>query len=155
MDQVKKLDIYRGDEIVGQLINSPELQFIYANSWMEGNHGSIYPQLNFSVKEYRGAPVKSFFENLLPEVGVRGLPKLKHQVSITFCLLALVGGDMTSDLMLLPENQIPSKAHYQSIEWSEVLASFSNEEGVIAKAREKRLANFLCWRSAQAGRHNR
>jgi len=138
MDQAKKLDVYRGDEMVGQLINDHELRFVYADSWMDGKRRPISPQLDLSAKEYRGAPVESFFENLLPEAGVRELLKLKHQVSTTFGLLAVVGGDTASDLMLLPENQKPGKAQYQAIEWSDVLASFLNQDGVIAKARDEK-----------------
>ncbi len=138
MDKIKRLNVYRGAELVGQLIDSDELSFVYEDSWINGKHSPIGPQLDFSEKEYSGAPVESFFENLLPEAGVRELLKLKHQVSTTFGLLAVVGGDTASDLMLLPENQKPNKAQYQSIEWSDVLASFSNQDGAIAKARDEK-----------------
>ncbi len=137
MSQNKKLDVYRGNELVGQLLEGQKLQFNYADTWLEGGHQPISPTLTFSSKQHSGLPVESFFENLLPEAAIRDLLKLKYQVSTTFGLLAVIGGDTASDLMVLPENQKPDKAQYQAIEWADILASFSNESGVVTRAREE------------------
>lgn len=81
MADIKKLDVYRGADLVGQLLDEPELKLIYAQSWLDGQGKPISPTLNFSKKECSGLPVESYFENLLPEAGIRDLLKLKYQVT--------------------------------------------------------------------------
>lgn len=137
MAEVKKLDVYRDDQFVGQLIDGNQLQFIYADTWINEKNSAIIPTLPTSKKEHIGNTVESYFENLLPEAGLRDLLKMKHQVSTTFGLLSVVGGDTASNLMILPEGHLPKKFEYQLIEWSDVLANFRNQAGVIATAREK------------------
>ncbi len=138
MEAVKKLDVYRDDQLVGQLIDDNQLQFIYSDTWINEKNSAIIPTLSISKKEHIGETVDSFFENLLPEAGIRDLLKLKYQVSSTFGLLSVVGGDTASDLTILTEGQQPTKPEYQRIEWSDVFASFKNKQGVIATAREKK-----------------
>jgi len=138
MEEVKKLDIYRDNQLVGQLIDGNQLQFIYSDRWINEKNTAIIPTLSTSKKEHIGETVDSFFENLLPEAGIRDLLKLKYQVSSTFGLLYLLGGDTASDLTIIAEGQQPTKPEYQRIEWSDVFASFKNQQGVIATAREKK-----------------
>jgi serine/threonine-protein kinase HipA len=138
MEEVKKLDIYRDNQLVGKLVDGNQLQFIYSDRWINEKNTAIIPTLSTSKKEHIGETVDSFFENLLPEAGIRDLLKLKYQVSSTFGLLYVVGGDTASDLTIIAEGQQPTKPEYQRIEWSDVFASFKNQQGVIATAREKK-----------------
>jgi serine/threonine-protein kinase HipA len=138
MDEAKKLDVYCADKLVGQLIDGVQLKFIYSDSWINNQNHSISPLLLTAKKEYEGLSVEAFFENLLPEAGIRELLKLKYQVSSTFGLLSVVGGDTASDLAILAEGQQPNKPEYQKMEWLDVHASFKNQQGVIATAREKK-----------------
>jgi len=75
---IKKLDVYRGTELIGQLFDEPEIRFVYAQSILENRGKSISPTLSFLQKEYIDLPVESFFENLLPEAGIQELLKLKN-----------------------------------------------------------------------------
>ena len=138
MEEDKKLDIYKDNQLVGQLVDGNQLQFIYSDRWINEKNTAIIPTLSTSKKEHIGETVDSFFENLLPEAGIRDLLKLKYQVSSTFGLLYLLGGDTASDLTIIAEGQQPTKPEYQRIEWSDVFASFKNQQGVIATAREKK-----------------
>lgn len=138
MEEVKKLDVYRGNQFIGQLINGNQLQFIYSDTWINKKNTAIIPTLSTSKKEHIGETVDSFFENMLPEAGIRDLLKLKYQVSSTFGLLYEVGGDTASDLTILAEGKQPTKPEYQRIEWSDVFTSFKNQQGVIATAMEKK-----------------
>ena len=138
MEEAKKLDVYCAEKLVGQLIDGIQLKFSYSDSWINNQNHSISPSLLTAKKEYEGLSVEAFFENLLPEAGIRELLKLKYQVSSTFGLLSVVGGDTASDLTILAEGKQPNKPEYQGMEWLDVQASFKNQQGVIATAREKK-----------------
>lgn len=138
MADIKKLDVYRGADLVGQLLDEPELQFIYAQSWLDGQGKSIAPTLHCSEQKLSGLPVESYFENLLPEAGIRELLKLKHQVTSTFGLLSVIGGDTASDLMILLEGQKPNRPEYQKINWDEVALSFKSSSGPIQIAQQEK-----------------
>jgi serine/threonine-protein kinase HipA len=135
---IKKLDVYRGADLVGQLLDESELQFVYAQSWLDSQGKSIAPKLHFSEQKLSGLPVESYFENLLPEAGIRELLKLKYQVSSTFGLLSVIGGDTASDLMILPEGQRPNRPEYQKINWDEVALSFKSSSGPIQIAQQEK-----------------
>lgn len=138
MANVKKLDVYRGTDLVGQLLDEPELQFIYAQSYLGGQGKSIAPALRISEKELSGPPVEAYFENLLPEASIRELLKLKYQVTSTFGLLSVIGGDTASDLMILPESERPIKPEYQAINWDEVALGFKSSSGTIQIAQQEK-----------------
>jgi serine/threonine-protein kinase HipA len=138
MADIKKLDVYRGADLVGQLLDEPELKFIYTQSWLDAQAKPISPALNFSQKDFSGLPVESYFENLLPEAGIRELLKLKYQVTSIFGLLGVIGGDTASDLTILPEGERPIKPEYQAIDWDEVALSFKSSSGPIQAAQQEK-----------------
>ena len=61
MEEVKKLDIYRDNQLVGQLIDGNQLQFIYSDRWINEKNTAIIPTLSTSKKEQIGETVDSFF----------------------------------------------------------------------------------------------
>jgi len=138
MADIKKLDVYRGTDLVGQLLDEPELKLIYAQSCIEGQGKPISPALNFSERELSGLPVESYFENLLPEAGIRDLLKLKYQVTSTFGLLGVIGGDTASDLTILPEGEKPIQPEYQKLNWDEVALSFKSSSGPVQAAQAEK-----------------
>lgn len=137
MTTAKRLDVYRGEDLVGTLINDTPIKFIYAKQWQDKNHTGISPQLPLSQTEHTGATVESYFENLLPEAGIRELLKLKHQVTSTFGLLSVIGGDTASDLTILPDGETPKPPQYQQITWQDIADEFTEQQGVIRKIQEE------------------
>lgn len=137
MATVKKLRVYREDDLVGTLINETPIKFIYAHEWQRNHHTGISPQLPLSQTEHSGAPVESYFENLLPEAGIRELLNLKHQVTSTFGLLSVIGGDTASDLTILPDGITPQTPQYQPITWDDIAEEFTQQQGVIRTIQEE------------------
>ena len=136
MSDVQALDVYCKEQIVGRIWDERDIRFVYAQSWIDGKNRPISPVLNFSRREYVGIPVESYFENLLPEAGLRELLKLKYQVTTTFGLLRFVGGDTASDLTILPSGEKPTLGKYQAISWGDITQGFQNQGGLIQQAVE-------------------
>ena len=133
----KKLDVYREGELVGTLIDETPIKFVYAADWRLYQQPSISPTINIAQAEHSGPAVESYFENLLPEAGIRDLLKLKFQVTSTFGLLSAIGGDTASDLTILPEGETPQPPSYQAITWQDISNLFSQQQGVIARIQEQ------------------
>lgn len=134
---VKKLVVYRDQTLVGTLFDETPLRFVYDAAWRESVQGSISPNMNMLQAEHSGLAVESYFENLLPEAGIRELLKLKFQVTSTFGLLSVIGGDTASDLTILPEGQQPKSASYQTITWQDIADQFTQKPGVISHLQEE------------------
>ncbi len=137
MSMVKKLAVYRDDELVGTLFDESPIKFIYDTVWRQNNQQAISPNINLSQAEHSGQAVESYFENLLPEAGIRDLLKLKFQVTTTFGLLAVIGGDTASDLTILPEDEAPKPPQYQAITWQDIAAEFTQQQGLIRNIQEE------------------
>lgn len=137
MAAVKKLNVYLEDDLVGTLINETPIKFVYDHQWQSNHHIGISPQLPISQTEHSAAPVESYFENLLPEAGIRELLKLKHQVTSTFGLLSAIGGDTASELTILSEGETPQPAKYQPITWQDITDEFTKQQGVIRNIQEE------------------
>lgn len=137
MTTAKRLSVYRGEDLVGTLMNDTPIKFIYAEQWQGNHHTGISPQLPLSQTEHTGAAVESYFENLLPEAGIRELLKLKHQVTSTFGLLSVIGGDTASDLTILPDGETPKPPQYQQITWQDIADEFTQQQGVIRTIQEE------------------
>jgi serine/threonine-protein kinase HipA len=90
----KRLAVYRGKSLVGYLTDDDPLSFTYTDAWLQIQGRSITPTLDASQQKHSGESVESYFENLLPEAGIRDLLKLKHQCTSTFGLLNAIGGDI-------------------------------------------------------------
>lgn len=137
MAMVKTLDIYRETELVGALFDEVPIRFVYDATWQRGHQASISPQLPLSQIEHSGMVVETYFENLLPEAGIRDLLKLKHQVTSTFGLLSVIGGDTASDLTILPNGEKPQAPKYQAITWQDIADEFTRQQGVIRNIQEE------------------
>lgn len=131
MSPVRKLAVYRNDELVGLLLDESPIKFVYDASWRQHHHEAISPNIGLSQAEHSGQMVDAYFENLLPEAGIRDLLKLKYQTTTTFGLLRVIGGDTASDLTILPDGEVPEPPQYQAITWQDVADQFTHQQGVI------------------------
>jgi serine/threonine-protein kinase HipA len=136
MATVKKLAVYRGDALVGMLLDEHPIKFVYDPDWRKHHQQSISPKISLSEAEHSGQAVESYFENLLPEAGIRDLLKLKYHTTTTFGLLSAIGGDTASDLTILPEGETPKPPQYQSISWEDVADQFTKPQGLIRHIQE-------------------
>jgi serine/threonine-protein kinase HipA len=134
---VRKLDVYREGVLVGTLLDETPIKFVYDAGWRLHQQPSVSPNINIAQLEHSGEAVESYFENLLPEAGIRDVLKLKFQVTSTFGLLRAIGGDSASDLTILPEGDSPQPPSYQSITWQDISDLFSQQPGVIASIQEQ------------------
>lgn len=126
MSAPRKLNVFRGAELVGTLHDENPLRFIYADSWLKKpGASSIEPDLDLAEAIHAGPAVEVFFENLLPEANIRELLKIKYQVTTVFGLLSAIGGDTAGDLSLLPEGESPVSPEYQDASWEEVASLFA------------------------------
>lgn len=137
MSMTKKLFVYRGNALVGTLLDESPIKFVYDASWQQHHQEAISPNIGISQAEHFGQAVETYFENLLPEAGIRDLLKLKYQTTTTFGLLSVIGGDTASDLTILPEGQLPEPPHYQAITWQDVADVFTQQQGVIRNIQEQ------------------
>lgn len=137
MSVVKRLAVYRDDRLVGTLLDESPIKFVYDAAWRRNHQEAISPNINLSQAEHSGQTVESYFENLLPEAGIRDLLKLKFQVTSTFGLLSVIGGDTASDLTILPEGEAQQPPQYQAITWQDIADEFTQQQGVIRNIQEE------------------
>lgn len=137
MSSPKKLLVYRGEALVGTLLDESPIKFVYDAIWQQKHREAISPNIGLSQAEHSGQAVEAYFENLLPEAGIRDLLKLKYQTTTTFGLLSVIGGDTASDLTILPEGQLPEPSQYQAITWQDVADLFTQQQGVIRNIQEQ------------------
>lgn len=137
MAEIRKLDVFRGGELVGELTDDIPLKFTYAESVLSHSKEPISPAISLSQAEHSGSEVEVFFENLLPEAGVRELLKLKYQVSTTFGLLTAIGGDTAGNLTLLPHGELPATPQYEKISWEEIAQSFRDPTRILAPGKNE------------------
>lgn len=137
MNEPKKLLVYRGEALVGTLLDESPIKFVYDANWQQKHQEAISPNIGVSQAEHSGEIVEAYFENLLPEAGIRDLLKLKYQTTTTFGLLSVIGGDTASDLTILPEGQSPEPPKYQEITWQDVADQFTQQQGVIRNIQEQ------------------
>jgi serine/threonine-protein kinase HipA len=132
MSSAKQLSVYRNNMLVGTLFDNDVIKFSYDKAWQATHADSISPNLPIAESDHSGQNVESYFENLLPEAGIRDLLTLKHQATSTFKLLSVIGGDTASDLTILPEGQLPEPPSYQDITWQDIADSFTQQQGIIS-----------------------
>ena len=130
----KRLAVYRGKSLVGYLADENPLSFTYADAWLQIQGRSITPTLDVSLQKHSGESVESYFENLLPEAGIRDLLKLKHQCTSTFGLLNAIGGDTAGDLNIFPEGAEPARDEYLLIDWKDVANYVYQGKGLMHEA---------------------
>jgi serine/threonine-protein kinase HipA len=137
MSVARKLFVYRDKALVGTLLDESPIKFVYDATLRQNHQKAISPNIGTSQAEHSGQAVESYFENLLPEAGIRDLLKLKYQTTTTFGLLSVIGGDTASDLTILPEGEAPKPPQYQAISWHDVSDLFSRQQGVIRNIQEE------------------
>ena len=137
MTGVKKLSVYRDNELMGTLLDEKPIKFMYDSDWRKNHRESISPNINISQETHSGDLVESYFENLLPEAGIRDLLKLKYQVTSTFGLLGSIGGDTASDLTILSEGESPKPPKYKLITWQDIADLFTHQQGLIRDIQEE------------------
>lgn len=136
MAGVKSLHVYRDSALVGALFDETPVRFVYDAAWRQSHLTGISPQLPLARAESSGPAVESYFENLLPEAGIRELLKLKYQVTSTFGLLSAIGGDTASNLTILPAGEEPQPPRYKLITWQGIADAFTHQRGVIHNIQE-------------------
>ncbi|WP_249978270.1 type II toxin-antitoxin system HipA family toxin [Vreelandella olivaria] len=115
------LDLYWKTQRVGRLFNEQPLRFRYDNGWLEAPAAvSLSPRLPLSQQTHSGNDVLAYFENLLPEGGLRRHIELSHHTTTVFGLLRSVGGDTASGYLLLPGGETPQPACYRPTSWEEI-----------------------------------
>jgi serine/threonine-protein kinase HipA len=137
MSAPKKLFLYRDKALVGTLLDESPIKFVYDAAWLQHHQEAISPNIGLSQVEHSGQAVEAYFENLLPEAGMRDLLKLKYQTNTTFGLLSVIGGDTASDLTILPEGQSLELPKYQTITWQDVADLFTQQQGIIRNIQEQ------------------
>lgn len=137
MSLVKKLAVFRDKELVGILFDETPIKFVYDSDWLQNQRQAISPNIGITQPEHSGQVVESYFENLLPEAGIRDLIKLKYQVTSIFGMLSAIGGDTASDLTILPEGKTPQPPEYKAISWQDIADKFSQQPGVIQNIQDE------------------
>lgn len=137
MSTTKKLLIYSDEKLVGTLFDESPIKFIYDNTWRKNQRHAISPNISLSQEVHIGQVVESYFENLLPEAGIRDLLMLKYQTTTTFGLLSVIGGDTASNLTILPEGESPQPPQYQAVTWDDIADLFSQQKGIIHNLQEQ------------------
>jgi serine/threonine-protein kinase HipA len=137
MSAVRKLAVFREDDLVGILLDESPIRFVYDATWQQNHSEAISPNIGLSQAEHTGQAVESYFENLLPEAGIRDLLKLKYQTTTTFGLLAEIGGDTASNLNILPDGQVPQPPQYRAITWQYVVDQYTKQQGAIYSLQEE------------------
>lgn len=110
---MRQLDVFMGDALVGCLRQRDDgtLAFAYDRRWLaRDNAMALAPSLPLIGQPHEGDAVLAYFDNLLPEGGVREFAARALQMSAenVFGLLARFGGDTAGALSLLPPGQTPS-----------------------------------------------
>lgn len=137
MASVNKLEVYREHQRVGTLFDETPIRFVYDAGWQKNHQFGISPPLPITQAEHSDQVVESYFENLLPEAGIRELLKLKYQVTSIFGLLSVIGGDTASDLTIVPAGEMPQAPSYQAISWQDIGDEFAQQQGLIRSIQEQ------------------
>ncbi len=123
------LEVYHGDDYVGQLHDAQPLRFEYAPGWQEHPEAvSLSPSLPLTQRVHIGDEVLAYFENLLPEGDLRHHLALRHHTSSVFGLLKGIGGDTASGFTLLPLGESPAPPTYCPINWEALAEHLRHRE---------------------------
>lgn len=114
---VRVLKVYSNDEVVGWLTEGKDIwQFNYAQTWLDSRRGwDLSPALPREMKHIvdgaTNRPVQWFFDNLLPEEGMRTAVAKQanlHEAD-AFALLQHLGAESAGSLVLLPDGVEPAE----------------------------------------------
>ena len=110
------------------------MTFAYSRSWLVRTDAiPLTPNLPLDERWHTGKAVSAYFDNLLPEVGVRDFVARALHVSPgnVFALLERFGGDTAGALSLLPQGQLPSsKPRYLPMTHEAIRQCFASSRGI-------------------------
>jgi serine/threonine-protein kinase HipA len=112
-----RLDVYFGEACVGSVHDSAPLTFVYASEWLARPHAMAMAAIALQPGPQTGAPVESFFENLLPEGELRHYLAEQKKASTLFSLLLEVAGDTAGAFVILPGGGTPAPPRYEATTW--------------------------------------
>ena len=110
------------------------MTFAYSRSWLVRTDAiPLTPNLPLDERWHTGKAVSAYFDNLLPEVGVRDFVARALHVSPgnVFALLERFGGDTAGALSLLPQGQSPStQPRYLPVSHEAIRQWFATSRGI-------------------------
>jgi serine/threonine-protein kinase HipA len=123
--QATQLNVFDGDAHVGTIHDTDPISFEYTPEWL--NFADRYPVATIALQGGRNdsPAVHAFFENLLPEGGLRDALAMEQKVSSVFSLLRAVAGDNIGNLVLLPAGELPQAPTYMPTSWEEIAKVFA------------------------------
>lgn len=129
MQDIRYLEVYADYKLVGLLYDESPLRFEYSDTWLSDNKSKpISPTIPTSKKSHKDIMVEAYFENLLPEAGLRELLKLKYQVSTIFGLLSAVGADTAGALSLIQPGEEIEKPSYEPVTWEQIKDELDHQD---------------------------
>lgn len=138
---MKTLNVFYETELVGILTedNEERLSFKYSKSWVENpNSFPLSIALKLTEEAYGHLPTKAFFENLLPEGGVKESLEAHSKTNIKgeFDFLKNYGEDCAGAFVITPEDEVRIK-HNQNLKKEielETLYSYLNQNKSLTDA---------------------
>ena len=133
---MKQLDVFMTGELIGHLREDDGgvMAFGYSRLWLARTDAiPLAPNLPLDEQWHAGEFVAAYFDNLLPEGGVRDFAARALHVSPgnVFALLERFGGDTAGALALLPQGQLPSpKPRYLPMTHEAVHKCFASSRGI-------------------------
>jgi serine/threonine-protein kinase HipA len=133
---MNQLDVFMGEAFVGSLREHGDgsMTFAYDESWLaRADASALSPELPLGAGELGGEAALAYFDNLLPEGGIRDFAARAAGVSPgnVFRLLERFGGDTAGALSLLPQGQKPSpEARYLPVTNEAIREWFASSRGI-------------------------
>ena len=133
---MKQLDVFMTGELIGHLREDDGgvMAFGYSRLWLARTDAiPLAPNLPLDEQWHAGEFVAAYFDNLLPEGGVRDFAARALHVSPgnVFALLERFGGDTAGALALLPQGQLSSpKPRYLPMTHEAVHKCFASSRGI-------------------------
>ena len=111
---MKVLNVFYESELVGVLSedNEERLSFKYSESWLKNLKSfPLSIALKLTGDSYGHLPTKAFFENLLPEGGVKESLEAHSETNIKgeFDFLKIYGEDCAGAFVITPKTDVPKK----------------------------------------------
>ncbi|MCK5451703.1 MAG: type II toxin-antitoxin system HipA family toxin [Candidatus Omnitrophica bacterium] len=119
------LNVFWDNDLVGRIIKKPAgLIFQYSEAWIDSKDAfPISISLPLQKPPFEETISETFFENLLPESGIKEKIARFYGVSEknNYAMLDAIGGECAGALTVLPENEsIPEEGGYEEISIDEL-----------------------------------
>ena len=142
MQQIKSLDMFFGEELVGTIHDTSPIAFEYSPQWLGRSEPLPVAAIALQSERNNSADVQGFFEKLLPEGELRQYVAEQNKASTVFSMLLAVAGDTAGGFVILPHGKRPVRATYEATTW-ELLASYLSKKNAAAidlKGRRARIS---------------